>query len=79
MVAIDVAGHQVPFASPEDLVVLKMLWRRAKDVADVQSLLSARHASIDWAYIRGALSTLLPDRDPRHAEIAALERRFRPA
>ena len=39
---IDVEGVQVPVASPEDLIVMKILAGRAKDLEDVRTLLAAR-------------------------------------
>jgi hypothetical protein len=75
-VRIDVGGRELPFVSIEDLVVLKLLWRRAKDVPDVQALLSLAGASFDTGYARATLGSILPDTDPRHAEFEALVKRF---
>jgi hypothetical protein len=77
-VSLEVAGRQVPFVSPEDLVVLKMLWRRTKDVADVQALLSAQGSTMDLGYVTRTLASILPADDPRHAELSALLERFAP-
>jgi hypothetical protein len=70
-------GHDVPFVTVEDLIVLKMLWRRAKDVPDVQALIAAS-ADLDGAYVRGTLQDILPSDDGRHAELADWLERFRP-
>jgi predicted nucleotidyltransferase len=75
-VRLPVGGRSVPFVSAEDLVVLKMLWRRTKDVADVQALLAAKGRSLDRDYVKRTLRSILPDDDPRHAEIDALWKRF---
>lgn len=56
---------------------LKMLWHRAKDVPDVHALI-ATTKELNRAYIQETLSGILPDRDPRHAEIEDLLRRFGP-
>ncbi|MFI5401508.1 MAG: nucleotidyltransferase [Planctomycetota bacterium] len=66
----EVEGVRVPFVSLEDLIVLKMLWRRPKDVADVHGLIAAAGAHLDAAYVRSTLASILPAEDPRHAEIA---------
>jgi hypothetical protein len=66
----DVEGVKVPFVSIEDLIVLKMLWRRSKDVADVHGLIAAAGGSLDADYVQSTLATILPPEDPRHAELA---------
>jgi hypothetical protein len=75
-VDIEVQGVPVPFVSREDLVVLKLLWRRTKDVADVEALLAASDSSLNVAYVRRTLASLLPNGDPRLIELEALLRRF---
>ena len=72
----DVAGRRVPFVSLEDLLVLKLLWLRAKDVPDIHALLAAADASLDTDYLRATLRTILPDTDSRHSELDDLIRRF---
>ena len=74
---VDLADTAVPFVSIEDLVVLKMLWHRAKDVPDVHALI-ATTADLDARYITETLAGILPEADPRHAEIADLLERFGP-
>ena len=76
-VRLDVPGGRIPLVSVEDLVVLKTLWHRAKDVPDVHALI-ATTKELDRAYIQETLSTILPDHDPRHAEIKDLLKRFGP-
>lgn len=72
----EVSGASVPFVSIEDLVVLKMLWRRPKDVPDVHNLIAAGGNAFDADYARSTLAGILPDDDPRHAELADWIRRF---
>lgn len=67
-VRIDVGGTPVPFVAAEDMIVLKMLWLRDKDRADVRALLAARRGSLDIGYVRRTLRSLVPDADPRHRE-----------
>ena len=64
-------GVDVPLVTPEDLFVLKTLWSRPKDVADLQ-VLAALGDRLDSAYIRQTLDGLLPPDDPRHAEVGRL-------
>ncbi len=75
-VAIHVAGASIPVLSIEDLVVLKMLWRRQKDLADIHALLQLAGGSFDDAYALRTLATILPGDDPRHAELRSLIGRF---
>ncbi|MGE0815003.1 MAG: nucleotidyltransferase [Vicinamibacterales bacterium] len=57
-VPIDVAGTLVPFISPEDLIVTKLLAGREKDVEDVRGVLSERGAQLDVDRIRTTLRLL---------------------
>jgi len=67
-------GRQVPFVTVEDLIVLKTLWHRAKDVADLHPLIAIAGNGIDAGYVRSTLGSILPGDDPRHAEIDTLLR-----
>ncbi len=67
-VPLDLGGTKVPFVAPEDLVVLKILWLRDKDRADVRALLAARRGRFDHAYVRTTLGDLLPEGDARLGE-----------
>lgn len=74
-VSVEISGTRVPFVSLEDLVILKVLWRRLKDVPDIHSLLAAAR-SFDANYVQSTLASILPDDDPRHAELASWIRRY---
>ena len=63
----ELAGVDVPLVTAEDLFVMKVLWRRPKDLADLY-VLSALPSRLDETYIRATLAGLLPPDDPRHAE-----------
>lgn len=65
VVTMDVDGTPVPVVSVEDLIILKTLWYRAKDVADVKSLLAAAAGRVDATYLRSTLEGLLPAGDGR--------------
>jgi hypothetical protein len=57
-VPVDVAGTLVPFISPEDLIVTKVLAGRAKDIEDVRGVLSERGPALDVNQIRTTLGLL---------------------
>lgn len=57
-VPVDVGGTTVPFISPEDLVVTKLLAGRDKDIDDVRGVLSERGSTLDMALIRTTLDLL---------------------
>jgi len=58
------------FVSAEDLVILKFLFHRAKDVADIQAILATQADRLDRAYLTSTLRSVLPAEDPRHRELA---------
>jgi hypothetical protein len=60
----------------EDLVLLKLLWSRAKDVADIHALLALSGQSFDTDYATSTLEEILPPQDPRHQELRSLIVRF---
>lgn len=51
----DVLGVRVPVAAAEDLVVMKVLAGRAKDIEDVKSVVAAQGVSLDLGEIRETL------------------------
>ncbi len=67
---VEIAGRMVPLVMPEDLFVIKAIWHRPKDVADLQVL--ARKEGLDADYIRETLASLVKPGDPVHAEVARL-------
>lgn len=73
-VRFEVQGTSVPFVSLEDLVVLKMVWRRAKDIADVHALAALAPGRLDSTYIESTLRSILPTGDPRVAEVLQILR-----
>jgi hypothetical protein len=79
-VRIEIEGLSVPIASPEDLIVMKVLAGRPKDIEDVRSVLRERLSKLDVTYIRSMLGTIeqaLDQSDLRpllEAEIALAKR-----
>ena len=65
---VQMAGIEVPVATAEDLFVVKTLWFRPKDVADLE-VLAAIGDRFDRTYVRAKLRELLPLDDPRHAQV----------
>jgi hypothetical protein len=57
-VPLDVEGLQVPVATPEDLIVMKILAGRPKDLEDVRTILKERLAKLDLAHVRSMLDLL---------------------
>ncbi len=54
----DIDGVRVPVASVEDIVVMKVLAGRAKDLEDVRVIAAANRDALDRSYIRDLLSVL---------------------
>jgi hypothetical protein len=57
-VAVDIGDDTVPVIRVEDLVVLKILSGRPKDVEDVRSILRRRRLTLDFAQVRALLAQL---------------------
>jgi hypothetical protein len=57
-VRVEIEGLSVPVASPEDLIVMKVLAGRPKDREDVRTVLTERLNKLDVAYIRSILGTI---------------------
>ena len=51
-------GIRIPVASPEDLIVMKILAGRPRDIDDIRSVLRAMKAKLDLAVIRKTLTLL---------------------
>lgn len=65
------------FVSPEDLVVLKLFYGRAKDIVDLERLFAVRQ-DLDVAYARDWIQKMVPAGDRRLAVLDDLVRRFVP-
>ena len=70
---ISLLGARVPILSPEDLIVLKLLFNRHKDVVDIERIVAALGAAgLDWPYIRRWLIECVGEEDSRMATLKAL-------
>ena len=58
MIPTNIDGVSVPVASPEDVIVMKVLAGRPKDQEDVRSVLRERQSRLDLDYIRDTLGIL---------------------
>jgi len=68
------SGVPLWFLSAEDLCVMKLLYGRTKDVADLERMFSA--LTLDLSYVRTWLGKMVPDGDRRLALLDELEHRF---
>jgi hypothetical protein len=59
----------------KDLCLHKLIFGRAKDIADVEGLLAVR-PDLDLRYVRSWLVQMVPAGNPRLATLDDLERRF---
>lgn len=64
------------FLSAEDVVLTKLIYGRAKDVADLQRLFAVRGDDLDVGYVSGWLAKIVPPGDRRLALLNELRRRF---
>jgi len=64
------------FLSAEDVVLTKLIYGRAKDVADLQRLFAVRGDALDIEYAAAWLAKIVPPGDRRLALLDELRRRF---
>lgn len=70
---VELLGTSVPILSAEDMVVLKLLFNRHKDIVDIEHLVAAVGSELDRAYVRSALTECVGEDDLR---VTTLERLF---
>lgn len=63
--AVELAGRPVWILGPEDLVVLKMMFFRRKDMADVEAMLRDQGARLDLDFAESKLIQLVGKDDAR--------------
>jgi hypothetical protein len=56
--AVPVAGGEIRFCTPEDLILLKIISRRERDQADVQGILRRRFSDLDLDYLEPRIEEL---------------------
>jgi hypothetical protein len=62
------------FLSAEDLCVMKLLYGRSKDIADLERMFSV--LTLDLSYVRAWFAKMVPEGDRRLTLLDDLERRF---
>ncbi|MBI4582795.1 MAG: nucleotidyltransferase [Planctomycetes bacterium] len=70
----DVEGIPVWFVTAEDLVVIKMLFQRTKDIADVKGVVATLREQLDRNYVQRTLKEILPEKDSRLKEMEGIFR-----
>jgi hypothetical protein len=55
---VNVKGKLIPVISPEDLIIVKTLAGRAKDIEDIKGVLAAKRATLDVERVRTILRIL---------------------
>ena len=64
---VSLLGHSIPILSAEDLIVLKLLFNRHKDIVDIEHIVAAIGEELDQAYIRTAIIECVGEDDSRLA------------
>ena len=64
-VGVRLSGETVPFASPEDLLLLKLFAGRARDIEDARSVVDRQAPHLDWSYVERWAQRLPKSRDAR--------------
>lgn len=71
---VELGGNPIWVLAAEDLVVLKMMFYRRKDLADVEAILRDQGRRLDRDAVRERLSALVGDDDERLRELDAIQR-----
>ena len=69
-------GTTIRIASPEGLILLKLLAFRSRDLLDIENLLAANRGQIDLDYIRREWESLADENDPRMLRFKDLVDKF---
>ena len=65
-------GVRLPILAPEDLIVLKLLFNRHKDIVDIERIAVAVGPALDWSYVRRWLIECVGEDDARMATLNTL-------
>lgn len=60
-VRLDFEGRPIPVTTAEDLIVLKLIFHRPKDLQDVRGILATQGKRLDFAYMRKWAAQVLED------------------
>ncbi len=67
-------GRPLWILGADDLAVLKLMFNRRKDLADVEAMMVEQGARLDRAYVRQTLTELVGPDDERLGALEAIER-----
>lgn len=75
-VEVDIGGESVPFASAEDLILLKLFSGRERDIEDARSVVDRQGGRLDWGYLErwAAQFAAVPGRERLPMRLRALRR-----
>lgn len=62
---VGLLGENIPILSPEDLIVLKLLFNRHKDIVDIERIVAAVGEALDRKYVRAAIIECVGEGDAR--------------
>jgi hypothetical protein len=71
---VPLLGRPLWILGVDDLVVLKLMFNRRKDLADVEAVMAEQGARLDRPYVRRTLTELVGPDDERLAVLNAIER-----
>ena len=73
-VEVDIGGELAPFASAEDLILLKLFAGRARDLEDARSVVARQGTGLDWRYLEhwAAAFAAIPGREELPERLQAL-------
>ena len=69
---VSLLGVRVPILAPEDLIVLKLLFNRHKDIVDIERIAVEVGPALDWPYVRRWLIECVGEHDARMATLNTL-------
>lgn len=64
---VSLLGKNIPILSPEDLIVLKLLYNRRKDIVDIERIVAAVGEDLERGYVRAAIIECVGEEDSRLA------------
>jgi hypothetical protein len=72
----DWSGHCIRVATPESLIVTKLVSFRRQDQVDIENLLAANQGELDVAFIRSEWRSVAAADDPRSAQFDQMLKQF---
>ena len=69
-------GYATQIASPESLILTKLISFRGQDQLDIENLLAANRGQLDLDYIRSEWATIAAETDPRMERFTEMVKKF---